>query len=167
MIFPFCFTTPSSPWTAKGKTSPSMRACPQELAGRLKKPSFRLHWLGRKDFTVKNRQYTYTRISRSLLHILLGMTKEDAAKAREAGFAPLRPGSGFPQRGCSPAHPNQKKVRHPSHNQDGRTVNAMCRVRPWPLLRQDVYAAHLRQGAEALRYQTAVRNEYTQPLCIL
>ena len=35
------------------------------------------------------------------------------------------------------------------------------------MLRQDVYAAHLRQGAEALRYQTAVRNEYTQPLCIL
>ena len=35
------------------------------------------------------------------------------------------------------------------------------------MLRQDVYATHLRQGAEALRYQTAVRNEYTQPLCIL
>ncbi len=35
---------------------------------------------------TKTRQYTYTRISRALLHIALGITKDETESAKDAGY---------------------------------------------------------------------------------
>lgn len=94
------------------------------------------------------------------------MTKEDAAKAREAGFAPYARVLGF-RREAAPLLTQIKKKSAIPLITKMADCERYVQGQALAMLRQDVYAAHLRQGAEALRYQTAVRNEYTQPLCIL
>ena len=150
----------------EGKDLSLYEGMSQELAGRLKNHLLDFTgWEGRIS-QLKTRQYTYTRISRSLLHILLGMTKEDAAKAREAGFAPYARVLGF-RREAAPLLTQIKKKSAIPLITKMADCERYVQGQALAMLRQDVYAAHLRQGAEALRYQTAVRNEYTQPLCIL
>ena len=60
----------------------------KEMASRLRTRLLEYeNWEGRIR-QLKTRQYTYTRISRALLHILLGMTDQDMAQYKSAGYAP-------------------------------------------------------------------------------
>ena len=137
-----------------------------ELAGRLKGCLLDYcGWEGRIA-QLKTRQYTYTRISRSLLHLLLGMTKEDAARARKAGFAPYARVLGFRREAAPLLSAVKKKSAIPLVTKmadSGRILEGQALA----MLRQDIYASHLRQGAEAIRYKTPVRNEYNHPICIV
>ena len=66
-----------------------------DLASRLRHHLLQFaDWEGRTR-QLKTRQYTYTRISRALTHLLLGITKEQTAQAREAGYAPYGRVLGF------------------------------------------------------------------------
>lgn len=62
--------------------------CNTDIANRLYKN--RHHFLSFEQFCElnKSRDITYTRMSRILLHILLGLTKEDAALGRELDYIP-------------------------------------------------------------------------------
>ena len=137
-----------------------------ELAGRLKGCLLDYcGWEGRIA-QLKTRQYTYTRISRSLLHLLLGMTKEDAARARKAGFAPYARVLGFRREAAPLLSAVKKRSAIPLVTKmadSGRILEGQALA----MLRQDIYTSHLRQGAEAIRYKTPVRNEYNHPICIV
>ena len=51
-------------------------------------------WEGRIR-QLKTRQYTYTRVSRALLHLLLGITDRDMEEYKSAGYAPYARILGF------------------------------------------------------------------------
>ncbi len=150
----------------EGKDFALYEGVSDELAGRLKHCLLDCRdWEGRIA-QLKTRQYTYTRISRSLLHLLLGLTKEEVQKAREAGFAPYARILGFRRESAPLLSEIKKKSAIPliaKMADSGRILEGQA----LSMLRQDVYASHLRQGAEAIRYYTQVRNEYNRPICIL
>lgn len=58
----------------------------REIADRLKKRKDLLLSYESRIADTKTRQYTYTRIARALLHIVLSITKEDAENLKEEGF---------------------------------------------------------------------------------
>ncbi len=58
----------------------------EEIANRLlQRGAYPMNFTGRTADT-KTRQYTYTRISRALLHTALGITKEETGKKKESGY---------------------------------------------------------------------------------
>ncbi len=61
---------------------------PKDLAAKLYKN--RLHFLPARKLTAasKDRQYTYTRVSRSLLNVTLGITKQDLSSFKEMDMCP-------------------------------------------------------------------------------
>ena len=61
---------------------------PKDLAAKLYKN--RLRFLPARKLTAasKDRQYTYTRVSRSLLNVTLGITKQDLSSFKELGMCP-------------------------------------------------------------------------------
>lgn len=58
-----------------------------ELANRLKKQALEPLSFTSRINALKTRQYTYTRISRTLLHVMLTIRREDMAFYREHGFS--------------------------------------------------------------------------------
>ena len=58
----------------------------REIAGRLAGRKNRIMSFSERVADTKTRQYTYARISRALLHIALGMRKEDFVKAKENNY---------------------------------------------------------------------------------
>lgn len=122
-------------------------------------------WEGRIR-QLKTRQYTYTRISRVLTHLLLGITKEMQTEAKEAGFAPYARILGF-RRSAAPLLSRLKKEAEIPLITKTAGVQNLLSGRALALFEQDMYASHVRQCVEAAVYGFTPRNEFNQPLCIL
>ncbi|MFQ8840669.1 MAG: nucleotidyltransferase family protein [Clostridium fessum] len=58
-----------------------------ELAARLAKPPYFPLSFEERIQALKTRQLTYTRVSRALLHLVLGMREEDISRWKEEGYA--------------------------------------------------------------------------------
>ncbi len=122
-------------------------------------------WEGRIR-QLKTRQYTYTRISRCLLQLMLGITKEQLKEAREAGFAPYARILGFRPK-AGPLLTRLKKASSIPLITKTAGAHTLLTGTALSMFRQDVYASHVRQSLEAAKYGTAPKNEYNQPICIL
>ena len=59
----------------------------KDLSDRLEHVLYDQESFEKRIFQLKTRQYTYTRISRCLLHILLGITDEMVSAGKKAGYA--------------------------------------------------------------------------------
>ena len=95
---------------------------------------------------LKSRQYTYTRISRCLLHILLGITDELVLAGKEAGFS------------------QHTRIPLVAKTADAsRMLSGTAKM----LFEQDLYASHVRQSLLLGKTGQPVRNEFTQPICII
>ncbi len=136
-----------------------------ELGTRLKK-----HMLDFPSFTeaiglLKTRQYTYTRISRALLHILLGIRSEDIQAHKENDYVRYARVLGF-RRDSSPLLGKIK--RNSSLPLITKTADApsILNKAALKMLQDDIYASHV--------YQSMVRskgrwmeNEYTKSVITL
>ena len=73
---------------ASPKQLEDVSGMPKDLAAKLYKN--RLHFLPARKLTAasKDRQYTYTRVSRSLLNFTLGITKQDLSSFKEMDMCP-------------------------------------------------------------------------------
>ena len=122
-------------------------------------------WEGRIR-QLKTRQYTYTRISRMLSHALLGIDAQMVSAARAEGFAPYARILGF-RKSAAPLLSQMKEQSKISLIT--KTARADQTLSPVAanLLRQDFFAAHLRQSVYFSRYGIQVKNEFTQPMVIL
>lgn len=117
-------------------------------------------------FQLKTRQYTYTRISRCLLHILLGITDEMVLAGKEAGYAPYARILGFRKDKAALLGDIKKHARIPLVTKTA-DASRMLSDTANMLFQQDLYASHVRQSLLAAKTGQPVRNEYTQPICIL
>lgn len=138
----------------------------KELADRLKGQLLQYEsWEGRIRH-LKTRQYTYTRISRSLLHILLGITDEQIQRARQSGYAPYARILGFRKEAGPLLSLLKKQTEIPLIT---KTANApqILTGEALKLFKQDVFASHVRQSMETAKYGQTGRNEFSQPICII
>lgn len=115
---------------------------------------------------LKTRQYTYTRISRSLLHILLGIKTSDIAAYRRLDYTPYARILGF------------RKASAPllSHLKANTGIPLITKIadagRQLPaaaaeMLSQDLHCAHIYQMVQQQKSGVIPRNEFTQSVIII
>lgn len=138
----------------------------KEMASRLRTRLLEYeNWEGRIR-QLKTRQYTYTRISRALLHILLAMTDQDVAQYKSAGYAPYARILGFKKDNAKLLSMIKKQSSIPLITKTADAPRILTGT-ALSMLNKDIHATHIRQSILAHTYGYRCRNEYTQPVCIL
>lgn len=102
---------------------------------------------------LKNKQLTYTRVSRCLMHILLEITDDCALKYYNFGKVPYIRLLGFDQSGQAYLSTVKKKIEVPLIT---KTANFK------ELLREDIFAADLYNMVVFHKFGTKLPNEYKQ-----
>lgn len=115
---------------------------------------------------LKTKDVTYTRISRCLLHILLGIEKAHLNLALSLDHAPYARMLGFrrsaaPLLGAIKAHSSIPLLAKLAHAQSILSTDADR------MLRQDIYASDIYQGILSCNTGLPPRNEFAAPLVIL
>ena len=115
---------------------------------------------------VKCRQYTRTRISRALLHLLLEIRVSDLDRYRDADYIPYARVLGF-RKSAEPLLRQIKK--HASVPLLTKLAGAEKQLSPTGqfMLDQELFASDLYQAAVRQKFGASMRNEYTQGLVIL
>lgn len=136
-----------------------------ELASRLKANVLNFGTFSQRIHQLKTRGYTYTRISRALLHVLLGITDLQIACCKQLDFAPYARVLGFRrsaglllrQMKCSSSIPLITKTA------DARNIldeNGLT------MLNTDIHASHLYQSVVFSKNGILTPNEYTKSVII-
>ena len=122
-------------------------------------------WEGRIE-QLKTRQYTYTRISRALLHIVLGLTAVKVQAYKAAGRAPYARILGFRRESRELLALVKQKTSSPLITKTADAPHILTGT-ALDMFTQDIYASHIRQALLSEKLGKPVRNEFNQPICIL
>lgn len=135
-----------------------------ELAARLAKPPYFPLSFEERIQALKTRQLTYTRVSRALLHLVLGMREEDISRWKEEGYALYARILGFRRQSSPLLSCLHKKSSIPLIT---KMADAAQNLSPsaLALLEQEVYASHLYQTVRMKR-SGVFQNEYTEGLVL-
>ena len=138
----------------------------EELAARLLRQLPDYHPFEEKINQLKTKQYTYTRISRALLHIALGVTTQQVVLGRNAGYAPYARILGFKKTSAGLMGEIKKRGSIPliTKTADARLILSGA---AWSMLRQDFYCSHIYQTIVQDKYQIKMKNEFTHSVVIL
>lgn len=133
-----------------------------ELAARLAKPPYFPLSFEERIQALKARQLTYTRVSRALLHLVLGMREEDISRWKDEGYALYARILGFCRQSSPLLSCLHKKSSIPLIT---KMADAAQNLSPsaLALLEQEVYASHLYQTVRMKR-SGVFQNEYTEGL---
>lgn len=133
-----------------------------ELAARLAKPPYFPLSFEERIQALKTRQLTYTRVSRALLHLVLGMCEEDISRWKDEGYALYARILGFRRQSSPLLSCLHKKSSIPLIT---KMADAAQNLSPsaLALLEQEVYASHLYQTVRMKR-NGVFQNEYTKGL---
>lgn len=133
-----------------------------ELAARLAKPPYFPLSFEERIQALKTRQLTYTRVSRALLHLVLGMREEDISRWKDEGYALYARILGFRRQSSPLLSCLHKKSSIPLIT---KMADAAQNLSPsaLTLLEQEVYASHLYQTVRMKR-SGVFQNEYTEGL---
>lgn len=133
-----------------------------ELAARLAKPPYFPLSFEERIQALKTRQLTYTRVSRALLHLVLGMREEDISRWKDEGYALYARILGFRRQSSPLLSCLHKKSSIPLIT---KMADAAQNLSPsaLALLEQEVYASHLYQTVRMKR-GGVFQNEYTEGL---
>ena len=133
-----------------------------ELAARLAKPPYFPLSFEERIQALKTRQLTYTRVSRALLHLVLGMREEDISRWKDEGYALYARILGFRRQSSPLLSCLHKKSSIPLIT---KMADAAQNLSPsaLALLEQEVYASHLYQTVWMKR-SGVFQNEYTEGL---
>lgn len=142
-----------------------------ELAGRLKSQALSFLSFSERVKALKTRQYTYTRASRGLLHILLGIRREDMDVWRQSG-CPYARILGFKRRSAPLLKLIKKQGTIPliakAADAPERLSGASLRLWERSLYASHIYGAILHQTyANSPGFPKSRENEYSRPLVIL
>ncbi|WP_294339783.1 nucleotidyltransferase family protein [uncultured Clostridium sp.] len=133
-----------------------------ELAARLTKPPYCPLSFEERIQALKTRQLTYTRVSRALLHLVLGMREEDISRWKDEGYALYARILGFRRQSSPLLSCLHKKSSIPLIT---KMADAAQNLSPsaLALLEQEVYVSHLYQTVRMKR-GGVFQNEYTEGL---
>lgn len=115
---------------------------------------------------IKTRQYTQTRINRSLLHILLDIRAKDYQYYSQHDFIPYARVLGFRKSSSALLSHIKKNASIPLITKlaDADRILDTCGKK---MLRQDIFAADLYRRVQEEKFKTTLGNEYTEGLHIL
>lgn len=137
-----------------------------DLAGRIRAQLLQFSSYTERIQSLKTRQYTYTRISRSLLHILLGITDAQIAGYRRHDYALYARILGF-RKDAAPLLAAMKKqssiplVTKTADAADILSADALA------MFRQDLYCSHVYQAIVSQKSGILPRNEYNHSVIII
>ncbi len=137
-----------------------------ELAARLSHCALNFATFSDRIGQLKTRSYTYTRISRALLHLTLGITDEDIAHAKAADYAPYARILGF-RRAAAPllsALKQESSVPLITKTADASSLLDADGLR---MLHQDFYVSHLYRSMVFAKSGTRMKNEYTRSVIVM
>ena len=136
-----------------------------ELAARLKKVALTPASFTQRISQLKTKNFTYTRISRALLHLVLGITSENMADARQADFISYIRILGFRKEAAPLLSAVKKAAAVPLVT---KVADAGQNLSPEAMqqLNRSLYGSHLYQS---LVYQKgrSMKNEFTKSVIIL
>lgn len=138
----------------------------EELEGRIKSLLLQYKTFTERTEDLKTRQYTYSRISRCLLHLLLGSRQDDAARYRENGYCGYARVLGFKKESAVlmtgiKKHGSIPLITKPS------AAGPLVSHGFLPMLNQDLYASHVYNSILYSKYGVTVKNEYTRPFVMI
>lgn len=133
-----------------------------ELAARLAKPPYCPLSFEERIQALKTRQLTYTRVSRALLHLVLGMREEDISRWKDEGYALYARILGFRRQSSPLLSCLHKKSSIPLITKMADAAQSLA-PSALALLEQEVYASHLYQTVRIKR-GGVFQNEYTEGL---
>lgn len=133
-----------------------------ELAARLTKPPYFPLSFEERIQALKTRQLTYTRVSRALLHLVLGMREEDISRWKDEGYALYARILGFRRQSSPLLSCLHKKSSIPLITKMADAAQSLA-PSVLALLEQEVYASHLYQTVRIKR-GGVFQNEYTEGL---
>lgn len=115
---------------------------------------------------LKTKELTYTRISRSLLHILLSITKEEVHQGKQAGYTPYGRVLGF-RKDASPLLHAIKQ--HSSIPLITKLADAKKKLDPvsFSLLQTDIRSSHIYESVGSHKFHRPFRHEYSRQFPIL
>lgn len=137
-----------------------------EMAARLQRQRLDFASFSERIEQLKTRQYTYTRISRALLHLVLGITQTAMAQYRRMDYAPYARVLGFRRQSSALLGKIKKNGEIPlitktadAHKSLSDSASAM--------FLQDLYCSHLYQILLQQKSGENPRNEYTRSIIIV
>lgn len=158
--------------TASGRNLTDFSDVSPELADRIRNRLLETaSYTGRIE-QLKTRQYTYTRISRALLHILLGTTSKQIQDYRTHDYASYARILGFRKNAAPLLSEIKKNSRIPliSKVADAEKLFAetpeIAPAAPHSF-RYDLHCSHVYQSVVYQKSGVLPRNEYTQPIVIV
>ena len=115
---------------------------------------------------LKSKDLTYTRISRVLLHILLGITKDHYLNAAALGYTPYLRALGF-RKDAAPLLSGIKQ--HAAVPLITKPADAIQQLDPAChfLFRLDSYSYDLYRGIQSIKNGQALPNEFARPFLIV
>ncbi len=138
----------------------------EELAARIGRFSLDFKSFDEKAAQLKTRQYTYTRISRSLIHILLHMTQAEYMARKSHDYISYMRLLGFRRDSGQLLSHIKKAADIPLIT---KTANAASRLTPdaWKEFQHDMFCSHVYQSLWSEKYHLQMRNEFTQSVIIV
>ncbi|MBT9776581.1 nucleotidyltransferase [Clostridium sp. MCC353] len=138
----------------------------EELAGRIRNLFLQFKSFTERTEDLKTKQYTYSRISRCLLHLILGSRQADAAAYREKGYCGYARVLGFKKESADlltgiKKHSSLPLITKPAAA--GSYIDAVF----LPMFSQDLYASHVYNSIVYTKYGITVKNEYTRPFVMI
>ncbi len=136
-----------------------------ELAARLSKQALTFSPFPEKVMQLKTKGYTYTRISRALLHLILDLTEEKAGLAKSLSYAPYARILGF-RKSAGPLLTHIRKcsalplITKTADAKNLLSTDAML------ILETDFYASHIYQSLLS-SHGRQIRNEYTKSVIVI
>ncbi len=143
---------------------------PEDLAARISRRTLEFSGFSDRCAALKTRQYTYTRVSRALLHILLNMTAQDADTRKSHDYISCFRILGFRKDAGALLSAIQKAARFPDPvPMITRTAGAASVLGTDALeeFRRDLFCSHIYQSVLAARSGRKIANEFTAPLVVM
>ena len=137
-----------------------------ELAQRLKKNALKACSFSERAAYLKTRQYTYTRASRGLIHLLLNIRTQDMQKLRQDSFPSYARILGFKKSAAPLLKQIKEKTSIPVISRAAKAPEQLSGdlLRLW---NQEIYASHIYHAILQQKYGKSPQNEYSRPIVIL
>lgn len=136
-----------------------------ELADRIQNQLLQFASFTERIRSLKTRQYTYTRISRALLHILLGITDSMTAERRKCDYVPYARILGFGQNAAPLLTQMKARSAIPLITKTASAANILS-AEALAMFHHDVYCSHVYQSMIQQKGGFLPLNEYTHPIVI-
>lgn len=140
----------------------------KELADRLEHQILEFDSFSSRIQSLKTRQYTYTRVSRTLLHILLGIRNDDIQTFRIRGYAEYARILGFKKSTIPLLSEIKVQSAIPLISKVANAKKILEKIpTAWRAFQYDLHTAHVYQTIQQQKCGVRRNNEFTQPMIIL